>query len=680
MKKYISKALIFAGMAAMLASCSEDSWNDLYLDGFEGGADNTNAKAINYTLTKDDYALLVKCDANVKLALERGDSAELKALERVSQQGYFTKEIPADVYLPALFTNNKFALAGLGDGSAVNVTYRELSDEEPAELKGINGLTEFKLSDEDYQIAYESKNDYTPAFTPSCPASVGMPRVLENAMDEPLAGQYVIASYNVSDVDPDFGQKFEMTSVINNNLKSGEKVEISGVVTGMCERGVIVADKTGAILAYSGSYTPGTYAIGDQLKISATLGNYKNCLQVDLDNSSVIKMGSQKVEYPKAVELTENYLVEAGKNENPVCAVYGHITGTVKVDGTYINIIFGENAKARGSVYYASDETKALLVDGSKVSILGYFTQTSGSSITNANIVVTDVEAAAKARRRGAPKRVVAVPSTQVFAAWVCNGSSWSQAASNVNVLQPADYSNMGLGYGSFTNKVDIATIQRYLSLKYPYAAKDAVQYVAYKVYANKETKYHCTQFTFDGTEWTDTFSENGVTTVTNQYVFRNGKWQFDPSIEITLPVGRNQPESMKFFQACVDWVKDNVPNGSEYITSYGNNDYYTGASAYQGNIDLRPKAARDQYSGYDGMSDEEVIAILKKHFEEEVGPAVLSQFYPDLAPLGDFHPTITIHFGAYNGSTTENETIVFETVETGKYKFVSCTWNKNPE
>lgn len=132
----------------------------------------------------------------------------------------------------------------------------------------------------------------------------------------------------------------------------------------------------------------------------------------------------------------------------------------------------------------------------------------------------------------------------------------------------------------------------------------------------------------------------------------------------------------MWFYQACVDWVKDNVPNGAEYVTSYGNNDYYTGASAYQGNIDLRPGSARNQTSAYDGMTDDEIVALMKKHFEDEVGPGVLSVLYPNLAPVGDFCPTVTIHFYTYNGSSTEAQTIIFKCVAKAKYEFVSCTWN----
>ena len=128
------------------------------------------------------------------------------------------------------------------------------------------------------------------------------------------------------------------------------------------------------------------------------------------------------------------------------------------------------------------------------------------------------------------------------------------------------------------------------------------------------------------------TASSNGVTTVTSQFVLRDGKWQLDPSVTLTLPAGRNQPASQAFFQPCVDWVLDNVPDGAKYVTSYGNNDYYTGASAYQGNFDFRASSAKTQCPDvYGSMSDEEVVRTEQMHFEREVGPGVLAQLYPEM-------------------------------------------------
>ena len=59
----------------------------------------------------------------------------------------------------------------------------------------------------------------------------------------------------------------------------------------------------------------------------------------------------------------------------------------------------------------------------------------------------------------------------------------------------------------------------------------------------------------------------------------------YDPNVTITLPVGKGIEISTLYYQACTDWVFENIdkPLGSTgiksgmfYVTSYGNNEYYT--------------------------------------------------------------------------------------------------------
>lgn len=68
-----------------------------------------------------------------------------------------------------------------------------------------------------------------------------------------------------------------------------------------------------------------------------------------------------------------------------------------------------------------------------------------------------------------------------------------------------------------------------------------------------------------------------------------------------------NNAEVSAFYQAITDWVKE---NHSEYVTSYGNNDYYYGGSAYQNNFDFRVSAWQGQGT-YDGMSSDEITALM---------------------------------------------------------------------
>lgn len=679
-----NKHLIFAcGALLALASCSENSWNDLYLKDFEGGYTPTDVQTIKYTLTDNDYARIADNRFNKALAAAQGVSSELAA---VKTQKYLNSSIPADQYIPNLLKDSLFKYFALSDGSAINLTYNE-AGELPELMASLNGAREYIVTDEDYQIVYGSSDDYTASFSPSHSAKSNLPRVLAAAIDDAEEGDYVVVNYNTSDTDPVFNQTpepptgdFTLSNVLTSELTTGTDITVNGVVTAVCNAGIILTDQAGSILVYASGFPADSYKIGDQVVATGTTSSYKNCLQLPYDDN-LEKVGTQSYTYPAPVDFTPEVLLAAGVNADPVLAVYGTMTGRVDISGNYYNVYFGNREDVRGSLYNLTDAIKAQLNNGETYTLEGYFTQTSTSgSYTNCNFVVTAVKSAAKSNRRKAT-RSVSVPSVNENAVYVYNGSKWAEASSNVVALNPSDYASMGLSYGNFSGTQASEYLPLYLAHNYPYAQADDEKYVVYKYFADNTTTFACTQYTFNGSEWIDTISQDGVRTVTNQFVKNDGVWKLDPSVTLNLPAGRNQPLSTWFFQACVDWVRDNVPDGAAYITSYGNNDYYTGASAYQGNVDLRAGSARNQNGeAYDGMSDEEIIDLMKSRFENEVCPGTLSVLYPDLAPVGDFEPTVTINFYYYTGSSTKPAYVIYKAVAKGKFELVEANWNPEEE
>lgn len=681
MKRMIKNIIPVALLTLGLASCSDNCWNN-QLEGFDGDPRPTDVRTIAYTLTDADYGKIASNSTNKSLARQdsiAGNTDAIKALSAVGSQYYFTSVTPADKYVPAFLSDPSFPYYTLSDGSAINLTYREVG-ELPEVMQKLNGAYTYTVSAEDYQAAYGSSENYAESFSPSTPASASVPSILASKIQNPVEGDYVVVDYQESSIDPNFGgtkPEFELSDVLKADLVANQEVTVNGIVTATCTRGFILSDNAGSILAYSGSYEPGTYNVGDQLEVTAKLSGYRNCLQIPLDNATVKPAGQGAYSYPEPEYLSPDMLVAANSVTDPVLAKYGFMSGTVSVSGSYINLIFEDRSDVRGSIYYVNDAQKAELPDGAVVKVYGYMTQTSTSGdVINANFVVNNVENMANKPRR--TRGVVILPSVTRSVAYVYNGSAWKTAGSDVDVIQADDYLEMGLTYGNFSGTQPAEYLPTYLSRKYPYAVKDKEVYVAYKYYANGKTLYACSLWSFTGSEWIDEIESNGVQEVTSQFVRRDGKWQFDPSIELTLPKGKGQPISTMFYQACVDWVLANVPDGDKYVTSYGNNDYYTGASAYQGNIDLRASAARLQYAAaYENMTDDEVVALMMKRFEDEVCPGVLKELYPDIAPLGDFHPTVTIHFFTYNGSSTDEQTIVYTVTAKATFELVSCTWNE---
>lgn len=666
------KSILAAGCLLSLTACNDNSWNNR-LDGFEDSA-FTAVKSIDYTLTAADYKAIASNSANKLLA-----EGHEKALAAVGTQGCFNSEISAADYVPAFLGSSSFEYFTLDDGSAVRLTYMT-AGQLPEAVKGIAASEQYTVSDEDYQAVWGSNTDYTPAFTPLHQAQASLPGVLAAAYPNAVKGDYVVVNYNTSDTDPVFTQApgpdtptFTASSVINT-VAVGQSCDINGVVTAVSTNGFVLTDASGSIFVYMGNnFSNPDCKVGAQVVCHAEISSYNKGLQVSGSASTFEYVGTESYTYPAAIDLNKAKCEEIVARTTDAAAVYGVMTGTLKVTEKNINIEIGSD-KAQGSAYYTPQQLKDKFVDGAKVKVYGYVIAVAGGKYLS--MVVTDVVAASER-----PRRVVAVPSSNVSAAYTFDGTAW-QADTDIAVLSAADYAAMGQKYGNLTEPD--AYLPTYLKLAKPYAKAGDEQLVAYKYYASGTTSYRCDLYTFNGSEWT---LSDGSVEETAQFVRTGGRWIYDPNVTITLPAGRNQELSTLYYQACVDWVYEHIdkPLGSTsitsgvgYVTKYGNNDYYTGASAYQGNLDLRADKAIAQYAaGYAGMTDAEIVSLMKHRFTHEVMPAVLAQFYPDVAPIDGLTILYTINFSAYDGTATTEYTVVYEVTGRAQFTFQSCTWDE---
>lgn len=156
----------------------------------------------------------------------------------------------------------------------------------------------------------------------------------------------------------------------------------------------------------------------------------------------------------------------------------------------------------------------------------------------------------------------------------------------------------------------------------------------------------------------------------TRPYAYNGTDWMYSPSILIQLPVEKNNAEVSAFYQAITDWVKENHP---EFVTTYGNNDYYYGGSAYQNNFDFRVSA----WQAYYDESSDELTAIMWERLPEAF-PHALEVLYSDAAPADNGVDVIyTINFGVYDGSSTTTYTIQYKVVGKGKFEYIPDSLQK---
>lgn len=681
MKKTIYLPLLAIGAMAALTGCDENAWND-HLDGFDSTFAPTEVKTIEYTLTDADYAAIASNKQNKALA-EQNDASQ--ALAALSGNKYFTEKITAAEYVPA-FLGSTAPYMMYTDGSSIRLTYN-ISVGLPEEVTESAGAWNLSVSEEFYKTAvWESDENYIVGFAPEKPASRYLPAAIQASIGaDAQEGKYAIISYLEAEQNPIFGNVgggdeppsgFQMSDVLGD-IAAGDGATVDGVVGGACGAGFVLTDLGGSIFVYmGGGYDPTTYPVGTQLHLEGEATSFKGNLQI-AQGAMIDKVGTQEYTFPAATVYDGAALDAALTRPADQLAIYASISGKVVVSGNNINIEVAGAETAKGSIYYATDAQREKLTDGTYVEVTGWFISISGSRYCN--FVVDHLNfltnAPAKAGSRGLAAPVSTVEKNAVYR---YDGSRWV-VPENFVILNPADYTAMGLN-GSLSQPD--AYLPTFLKLKYPYAKADDVKYVLYY-----NSGYACAEYNFNGSEW---IRFNGVETETSQFVRAGGKWMFDPNVTINLPYGKGQTASAPFYQACVDWVYENkcvplgdtsIKSGKFWVTSYGNNDYYCGTSSYQNNVDLRAASARAQYSaGWEGYTDEEIVATMEERCDREVFPAVLSQFYPDAKPIDGLQVVYTINFYAYALTSAGNYRTLpcvakYEVTGVGQFTYLESQW-----
>lgn len=619
-------------MIVAMTGCSENAWND-ELDGFkdlvngEGTYTATDIQTINYTLTDADYEAVAKLSANKALATT---DEEAKALAAIGTNHCFSEAAPASKYMPAWFADTSSPFFTLSDKSAIKLTYNE-SVGMPAEISALASAKQYDLTTDDYVSVWGSDDNFINGFAPSKQPSRYIPGFLQYGITGASSGSYAVANYTISEQEPIFGtpEGPAYSHVLATSIASGVQYVI--VADGYAAVSLTNSDKHGYLKVIQVEED----GVGMTLPADAS-----DCI-------FVIESAPGGDYYIK--DAYGRYVYQAGKYDS------FNVAADLPESGAEWSI----ELRADGSAKILNKSVEKYIQYDPNYSSYGSYSTARG--------VVPRLYVA---QQKIAKAPLAEVPLTKASALYSYSGSKWAESSAAV-VLQPADYTAMGQKYSNLSNDLPAQLLPKFLNGKYPYAAADDEKYVMYLYYNGSSTAYRCDLYTFDGTAWN---KYAGVEPQTAQFVRSSGKWNYDPSVTITLPAGRSQPLSTLYYQTCVDWVKKYYP---EYVTSYGNNEYYCGTSAYQGNVDLRPTAAILQYeAGYAGMSDEEIVELMKQRFAYQVMPAALSELHSDAVTVEGITVLYTINFAVYNGAT-EQYTIVYKVTGPATFEMVECTWWK---
>ena len=503
------------------------------------------------------------------------------------------------------------------------------------------------------------------------------------------SGKYINVVVVSVDEEPAIGggEANAYTSVLGSAVL-GDFVEVNGYISAVSTQGPILTDNGGSILIYKGT----DLAIGDEASVSGYITAYNNGFQLDCGKPesevTIEKLGTTTtVVYPAAMEITgtvaDELLTTRVENEY---AHYAKMTGTVAVSGNYYNFNIPGAETAVGSIYGATDELKAQLTDGMECTLYGYFISISKSSGAPKfiNMIVTSVEPAASVSTLA-----LKVKSEKQYAYFKFNGTAYE--AADIVAVQPADYTAMGQGYGNFTNPAQDNYLPQFLSEKYPYAQVDDKVYVGFRCYSGGATSWEVDEYIFTG-EWTKTiyFGQKQ-----DQFRKVEGVWEIDRTLELDY-TNTSSTDTRAFYQYCVNWVYDfkdvpmgapardnageiisteivlidgNKPAGNYWVSNYGNNEFYTGASAYYGNMDWRPSAVKGGFAaaGMGDLSDDEILAKLKEN-SAEVFAEVLGYMYPEVT--ADDYKKVVIKVYCYGPN--KNYSFTFDVVDEGKFQYAA--------
>ena len=668
--------MLLAVVIAFLGyGCDANYFNEHNLPGYENSGEITDVRELALTLTNDDYAAIAKNADNKAIAEAQGEEA-VAALAAISKNKYFANADQVAAYMPA-FLGQKYPV--YDNGSTALVSYTMALDI-PADVVAMNAPAEYTLSEDDYKTIWGSNVDYATAVTPK---TIGKLKSVIPVAEGAVDGDYIVVTYNYSTDEPQKEEeKPSNPEPINKYTKVlgtavlDDNVEVKGYISAVSAQGPILTDDGGSVLLYK---TTGV-ELGDEVTVTGTISAYNKGFQISA--AVVEKTGSTTVKYPTPMELTgakmDELLTTRTANEY---AYYAKMTGTVAFSGTYYNFSVPGAETAMGSVYGATDEVKAALADGMECTLYGYFCSISGGKYIN--LIVTSIEP----KSSSAPKRVLGVKSEKQYAYFKLQGGQYVDC--NVVAVQPADYTAMNQGYGSFTNPTQDNYLPSFLGEKYPYAQNDDKMYVGYRCYSGGATSWKVDEYVFAGT-WSKTIY---FTEKTDQFRKAEGVWNIDRTLELDFTTTASA-DTKAFYQYCVNWVYDNKdvpmgaperdnageiisteivlidgskPSGKYWVSNYGNNEFYTGASAYYGNMDWRPSAVKGGFAaaGMGDLSDDEILAKLKEH-STEVFAAVLGYMYPEMT--SEEYKKVVIK--VYSYGPNKNYSFTFDVTDKGTFVY----------
>ncbi len=256
--------------------------------------------------------------------------------------------------------------------------------------------------------------------------------------------------------------------------------------------------------------------------------------------------------------------------------------------------------------------------------------------------------------------------------------------------LTDEDYDELELGYGSFSSLDDAKSLlPAFLADAYPYWGKNSSVLVGFDLYVGNAPGV--SDYTYaDAYELEDAdYATAGVDAATYSVftaaspadlnlpnILNNAidapatgdiilaKYKYaeeptDPSVIYTM--------TNDDYQIIVDNVINNTnPDISSLVSSYGDSEFYTGASVYYGNFDNR-LYKREGQADLDALAtDEEKIALVNARVQEGIVWFLEGKFPNAVPEINGQTVYYVITYKTYDGTDTLEPTVIYKCTESG--------------
>lgn len=655
--KNIIYSLLSALIFAVLLSACED-FNDQF-DGLDDKTQITNVAAYDYTLTEADYATI--STAAVKAATT---PAEISLATSIKTNKYFTTAVPASTYVPYLL-KTQYAYADLGSTALITYAFGEDRPTYLSDLTTVNIITTA-----DYKTAWGGGN-YVNAFTPAVSPSANIPALLAAKFPTATDGQYKFVEYNYSSTEA----VTETTEVKYLFEDWSTHTYLPSPYAPIADNGWISKDVVGGRdwlnRVFSNNYyaqatSNGSNAINEIWMVSkeidltsAIAPNFTFNINVGYWNANCLTVlisenfNGTDIGTAAWTDISSSFtLPETPTNGYGVLAPAGTADFTA-YKGKKVRIAFKYNGDGRSAADRGTDPLKT-------------------TTYQIDDIKVSEVKVA-----------LSIASSEKKYVAYMFDGSAWVPAASSFVALQPADYTSIGLSYISSTNAP--LYLPNFLSQKFPYAQEGDVKNLVYKSSSNVNYS-GAAQFTFTNGDWT---TNSFKIEKTEQFVFSNIGWVFDPTIKMTM-------ESSDY-QLMVDYVL-NTPSIAIFAHPfYKNEEYYYGFASRFSNVSFRLSYRNPSYFTGDYIQPASIdpelnaltttdakVALMFTRLKEGLNK-FLQLRYPNAVPLVsglevEYHVTVKIYYAKGDTSGDEFHTYIYKCTGAGTgntpptFEFVSSS------